>query len=176
MNNKRIFGSVAYRAALVGISAAILECTKLALAALPNVEVTTLLCALFGYSFGVWGILSAVVFVVIEPLIWGFGTWLVSYAIYWPLVALIFMLLGRKGVRSRILLTVTALMLTFFFGILTALVDVGLFSGYFDKFFYRFGIYYARGIVFYAIQLATNAIVFPTLFLPMTKILSKITR
>ena len=150
--------------ALVGITAATVECGKLALAALPNIEIVTLLVALYGYVFGWYGVASAVVFVSIEPLIYGFGTWLPSYFIYWPLVAVVFMLLAKMRVRSRWLLTAAAVVLTVFFGILTSLIDVGLLSGNFDRFFYRFGVYYARGIVFYAIQIACNAVLFPLAF------------
>ena len=150
--------------ALVGITAATVECGKLALAALPNIEIVTLLVALYGYVFGWYGVLSAVVFVSIEPLIYGFGTWLPSYLIYWPLVAVVFMLLAKMRVRSRWLLTAAAVVLTVFFGILTSFIDVGLLSGNFDRFFYRFGVYYARGIVFYAIQIACNAVLFPLAF------------
>lgn len=150
--------------ALVGITAATLECAKLALSALPNIEVVTLLVALYGYVFGWYGLLSALVFVSIEPLIYGFGTWVVSYYIYWPLVAIVFMLLGKIRLKNRWLLTAAALLLTLFFGVLTSLVDVGLLSGNFDNFFYRFGVYYARGVVFYAIQLACNAVLFPLAF------------
>jgi energy-coupling factor transport system substrate-specific component len=166
--------SVAKRVATVGIAAATLECGKLALAAIPNVEVVTLLTAIYGYTFGVWGVLASVVFVCIEPLIWGFGSWFITYLIYWPLLAVTFAILGRLRIRSRILLTATALVSTLFFGVLSSLVDVGLFMGYFDRFLYRFGIYYMRGIAFYAIQLATNAVIFPILFIPMHRMLKKI--
>ena len=163
------YSSVAKKIATVGIAAATLECGKLVLAVIPNVEVVTLLTALYGYTFGVWGVLASVVFVCIEPLIWGFGSWFITYLIYWPTVAFIFRLLGRVKLKSRIVLTGTALICTLFFGVLSSLVDVGLFTGYFDRFFYRFGIYYLRGIAFYAIQLASNAVLFPLLFLPMHK-------
>ena len=160
---KRVI-SGARAVALVGITAATVECAKLALAALPNIEIVTFLIGLYGYVFGWYGVLTAFVFVSIEPLIYGFGTWIVSYYIYWPLVALVFMILGRIKIKNRWLITAVALVLTLFFGILTSLVDVGLLSGNFDNFFYRFGIYYARGIAFYAIQIACNAIIFPLLF------------
>ena len=165
--------SIAYRVALVGICAASLECGKLALAALPNVEVVTLLTALYGYAFGVWGIVSAVVFVCIEPLIYGFGTWIIGYFIYWPLVALVFMLLSRAKVKSRWILTGVALILTVFFGVLSSLVDTGLFMGYYDRFFYRFSIIYMRGISFYVTMLITNAVVIPTLFPPLYRAISR---
>ena len=156
--------SIARSVALVGIMAATLECAKLVLAAVPNVEVITLLLALYGYTFGWLGVISAVVFVSIEPLIWGFNTWVVSYYLYWPFLALVFMLLGKRKIKNRFILTGIAVLMTVWFGVLTSLIDVGLLTGYFDNFFYRFGIYYARGFAFYAIQIACNAIIFPLLF------------
>ncbi len=161
---------------LVGLMAAAVECGKLALTALPNIEVVTLLLALFGYVFGWLGVAAAVVFVCIEPLIYGFGAWVISYFIYWPLVAVIFMILGKAKIKNRFALTGTAVLLTFLFGILTALVEVGLFSGSFDNFFYRFGIYYLRGIVFCALQVCTNLIVFPLLFVFLSEKLKLISK
>ena len=130
--------SVALSIALVGIMAASIECVKLALAFLPNVEAVTLLTALYSFSFGWYGIAAAVVFVCIEPLIWGFGTWFISYLIYWPLVAVVFFLFGRLKIKNRVSVTLTAVALTLFFGVLTSFVDVGLFSGSFDRLFYGF--------------------------------------
>ena len=150
--------------ALVGITAATVECAKLALAALPNIEIVTLLLALYGYVFGWYGVLAAFVFVSIEPLIYGFGTWVIAYYIHWPLVALVFMLLGKLKIKNRWLITSVALVMTVGFGVLTSLIDVGLLTGNFDRFFYRFGALYMSGIVFYALQIGCNAVLFPLTF------------
>ena len=75
-NNKGMIG--AKTVALVGIMAATIECGKLVLSFLPNVEVVTILCALYGYVFGWLGVAAALVFVCIEPLIWGFGSRIIS--------------------------------------------------------------------------------------------------
>ncbi len=155
----------AKRVALVAICAATIEVGKLALSFLPNVEVVTLLCALFGYCFGWWGVLSAVVFVFVEIPLYGIHTWVISYFLYWPLVSLVFLLFRKAGIRNRWIFTGAAVLLTVWFGVFTSLVDVGLFTGFFDRFFYRFGIYYMRGIAFYIVQVVCNLIVFPTLFL-----------
>lgn len=171
-NKKRSRRSV-YHVALVGMMAATLEVAKLMLALLPNIEVVTLLCGLYGYVFGIWGVLATVVFVTIEPLIWGFGTWIISYYLYWPLVALIFLLFGKAKVRNRVLLTATALVLTLWFGVLTTLVEVGLFSGSYDRFFYRFTVTYVRGIWFYVASFVSNAVVFPLLFRPLAELLRR---
>ena len=171
-NSKRI--SPARNIALVGIMAATVECAKLALAFLPNVEAVTLLLALYGYVFGFSGFAAAVVFVSIEPLIYGFNTWVVSYYLYWPFVSLTFMLLAKLRVKNRWLLTIAAVILTAWFGVLTTLIDIGLLSGFFDNFAYRFAVYYARGAVFYAVQIACNAILFPLLFRFLVNKLEKV--
>ena len=174
MNKRFPHGSVAKKIALVGIAAATIECGKSALAFLPNIEVVTLLCALYGYAFGMLGVLSAVVFVCIEPLIWGVNSWVVLYFIYWPLVAFVFMLFGKMRLKNRFVLTAAAVLLTVFFGLLSAFIDIGLFSGYFDRFWYRFSIYYLRGIPFYVAQVLTNAVVFPLLFPFLSKKLKSV--
>ena len=150
--------------ALVGIMSASIECGKLALSFLPNIEVVTLLCALYGYVFGLLGIVSVVVFVSIEPLIYGFGTWVVAYYLYWPFVAVVFMILGKIGLKNRFLLSGIAVLLTAWFGVLSSLVDLGLLSGFFDNFWQRFSIYYLRGIPFYIAQIVCNAVLIVFLF------------
>ncbi len=175
MNNSKIRHFI-LRIVLVGLMAATLEVGKFTLSFLPNIEVVTLLCALFGYVFGGAGVIATLVFIAIEPLIYGFGTWIISYCLYWPFVAIIFMLLGRLKVKNRVILTVVAVILTVWFGILTSLVDVGLFSGYFDNFLYRFGIYYLRGITFYITQIICNAILFPLLFRKLSELLTKLNK
>ena len=172
--NKRRTLSATKSIALVGMMAASIECAKLVLATIPNVEAVSLLIALYSYVFGWVGILSAFVFVCIEPLVWGMGTWFVSYLIYWPLLALIFFILGRVKISNRFAVTGIAVIMTFFFGILTSLVDIGLFSGSFDRFFYRFGIYYARGVVFYALHICSNLVIFLFIFPPLLKFIIKL--
>ena len=166
--------SIARAVTLVGLMTATLECGKLVLSALPNVEVITLLTALYGYVFGPLGIIASILFVMIEPLIWGFNLWVVSYFLYWPPLAFIFMMLGGAKVKNRFLLTAIAILLTAWFGVLTSLVDIGLFTGNFDNFFTRFGIYYARGIWFYITQVVTNAVLFPLLFPILSDTLGKL--
>lgn len=170
---KRTTLAVRYTA-LVGIMAAVIECAKLALMALPNIEVVSLLIAVFSYAFGWAGLLASLVFVSIEPLVWGMGSWFISYLIYWPLLSAVFFFLGRRRVRGRFTVAAVAVVLTLFFGVLTSLVDVGLFSGSFDRFFYRFGIYYARGVLFYVLHVASNAVIFLFVFKSLLDVTEKI--
>ena len=162
--------------ALVGVMAATVECAKLALAALPNIEVVTLLIAVFSYTFGSLGFAATLVFVMIEPLIWGFGGWFITYLIYWPALSLCFILLGRAKIKNIFILTLTALIMTAIFGVLSSAVDVGLFSGTYEKFGQRFLIYYARGIGFYLSQLLSNLVAFPLLFKTLSSLLLRLAK
>ena len=180
MNRSKATQGVIFRVALTGICAALIEAVKLALAVLPNVEGVTLLTALFGYCFGWTGVLASVVFVTIEPLIYGYHTWVISYYLYWPLVAIIFMILGRKKVRNRIVLTAVAVLLTVWFGILTAVVDATFFFRILGRasaeqnFWHSLFAYYMGGIWFYIVQIICNAVVFPLLFRPLSELLGKL--
>ncbi len=175
---RRRFRPVRY-IALAGVYTALLIGGKEALAAVPNVEVVTLLCALGGYALGPIALVSAAAFVAAEGAIYGFGSWTVSYIIHWPLAVAAFMLL-RLAVRPssrvliRVLPTAAALLLTAEFSVLTSLADVGLLTGFYDNFAARFAVYFARGIPFYIAQLATNAVVFPLIFPPLAKTLIKL--
>lgn len=156
--------------ALTALAAALIEAVKFALNAVPNVEGVTLLCAVFGYCLGAGGVVAAVVFCAIETAIFGAGTWVISYFIHWPCVALVFMLLAKLKVKNRWIVTLVAGVMTVLFGVLTSLVDTGLFSGFFDRFLERFGIIYLRGVAFYVVQVICNLIVFPLLFKPLVRI------
>lgn len=67
--------------------AAMLELGKMALNAIANVEVVTLLILLFSRRFG-WRVFPSVfAFIGLEFMIFGFGIWSISYLYVWPLLA-----------------------------------------------------------------------------------------
>ena len=73
--------------ALCAMMAAMLELGKMALNAIANVEVVTLLILLFSRRFG-WRIFPSVfVFVGMEFMIFGLGMWSICYLYVWPLLA-----------------------------------------------------------------------------------------
>ena len=172
--DKTLHRDRAKKIAIIAMMTATLEGAKLALSFIPNVEIVTLLCALYGYVFGLSGIISTYLFVAIESLIWGFNTWVITYLLYWPLVAFIFMWLGKCDIKNRLIITLTATLLTIFFGVLSSLIDTGLLSGFYDNFFKRFSIIYIRGIVFYIIQTVCNFALFLGLFRPLENKINEI--
>ncbi len=157
----------AFKIALIAMMTATIEGGKLALAYIPNVEVVTLLCAAYGYVFGWAGIAAVYLFVGIESLVWGFNTWVLTYAIYWPTLAFVFSLLGKYNVRNRPVLTLIACVMTVSFGVLSSLIDTGLLSGFYENFWKRFSIIYTRGAIFYIIQTVCNFALFIGLFRPL---------
>ncbi len=159
--------------ATIAVMAATLSGGKLAMSVLPNIEPVTILIALYATVFGFAFVLPATaVFIVSDVLIYGFNTWVISYFIYWPLVALTFAIVNHKPKNLWANLFV-AVLLTLFFGVLTTLVDVGLFMGSFDNFWQRFGIMYVRGIPFFAIHVVSNFALFLLCYKPLCKALAK---
>lgn len=174
---KHITLSIARRAALIGVATGLLEAGKFVLNAIPNVEVVTLFCALYGYVFGLYGIVSIYLFVGLEVLIWGFSAysmWIVSYLIYWPLLGLIFWILGQRKVHNRVVITLIAVVMTVFFGVLTSLIDCGILGGFHNHFWKRFAIYYTRGVTFYVTQVICNLVLFITVFPTLAPLLTKL--
>ena len=173
MNNK-IFS--AREVALIGVMAATLECGKLALYALPNIEVVTILCALYGYVFGWYGAVATIIFTLMEMLIHGFGGWVISYLIYWPMVTGVFVILGKKRISGRIIPTLWALGLTVFFGVLTTLIDTVFMLGINESFIKNAMLMYVRGMPFYINQIACNGVIFSVSFPYLVRKIDEIKR
>ncbi|MEG1705889.1 MAG: hypothetical protein RR086_00350 [Clostridia bacterium] len=165
----------ALKICLIAIFSAMLTGGKYALSAIPNVEIVSILIAVFSYVFGFIALPATLIFCATESLIYGFGLWLISYFIYWPLLSLLFVLLGR--IKAKWWVSVpTICVSTIVFGALTSLVDVGLFSGNFNSFWERFAIMYARGIVFFVVHILSNTAIFAVGFKPLTKLCGGIER
>ena len=163
----------ALKLALIAIMAATLEVGKLALSFIPNVEIVTLLCGVYGYVFGIYGIIATYIFVGLETLIWGVNTWVITYLIHWGCVAFVFMLLGKFKIKNRLILTATAVALTACFGVLSSLIDTGLLTGFWKDFWKRFAILYARGFAFYIVEIVCNLLLFLIVFKPLVNIINK---
>ena len=171
---KKVAAFGAREIATAAVATALLSGGKWALAAIPNVEVVTLLCAVYGYTLGLTGLVAVYAFVAIETAIWGFGSWVLTYFLHWPLVCVSFRLLAlARKEPGRILPTVLAFALTVCFSLSSSLVDVTFFLGWEDH-PARFAVYYLRGIPFYVAQVVCNLVLFPTLFPPLVRALRRV--
>lgn len=174
MTDKKVRRDRALKIALIAVMAATIEVGKLALAFIPNVEIVTLLCAVFGFMFGWSGLAATYIFVLLECFVWGFNTWVFTYVIYWPLVTFTFILLGRHNLNNRYVATLIAVTLTAFFGVLSSLIDTGLLTGLWNRFWYRFSIMYVRGLSFYLTQIICNLLLFLFVFKPLVVYIDKV--
>lgn len=69
--------------AMMGV---LLTVSKEVMAFLPNLEPVTLLTVLFTLCFGTLGLEAVGVFLGLEGLLYGFGTWWIMYLYIWPLL------------------------------------------------------------------------------------------
>ncbi len=82
--------------ALIGMMTAVIEVSKLALAAVPNVELVTFWIIMFSLFFGPKVIYSILVFILIEVSIYGVNVWVIMYLYIWPTLALLVLLFKRR--------------------------------------------------------------------------------
>lgn len=170
--------------AITAMFSALLVGGKQALAAIPNVEVVTIVIALASYVWGLGVALPAVfVFIAIDVAIFGPNTWVISYIIHWNLVAVAFWLLSKvktNNTMTVIFATATAVVATALFGVLTSAADtcIGFVQGKgfyfdFDDFGGRFVAMYLAGVTFYVTQIVCNLALFAVAFLPLVRLNTK---
>ena len=169
-------GSVAKKVAALAVMAALLSVGKAALSAVFNVEVVSLFCALFGYVFGPVAVIPTCIFVIIECLIWGIGypSWVITYFVHFNSIVIFFYLLSKVSLKTPIVYALVIATMTFAFGVLEAALNVLPVSTDLDNFFWRFGVYYGRGVALCAVHIVSNTIIFTLLFVPLKKLLQSL--
>jgi hypothetical protein len=159
----------------VAVMAGLLVALKFALSFLPNVEVVTLLIAVFSVVWGVrYSFPATVVFCLVEMAIYGIAGWVLLYFIYWPTLALVFhfALRHKSRVVSLVLCVAIGAVFTVAFGVLSASVETLLVVGNVAKerlatFFVS---YYVKGLWFDLVHVVSVVASILALFLPLVKI------
>lgn len=164
----------AKKIALCAIITATLEIGKLSLNFIANVEVVSLLTAVYAYVFGGLTLISVLAFILIEMAIWGVNTWVLSYFVFFGSIAIVFYFLGKKKIDKLWLILLLISVLTIGFGFISSFFDVAI--GGFNNFLNRYFIYYFRGIVFYAVHVVSNFIIFILAFKNLIKLLENVKR
>lgn len=160
----------------VAVMAASLTVLKLALSFIPNVEAVTLLIICYASTFGARRTMTAtMIFCTVEILLYGFGSWVILYYIYWNALAFTAALCLKKP--SPVVAVVVAVVFTAFFGVLSTAIDV-MFAGVNgvpkSELGYLFSAYYIRGAWFYIVHVVSNFCIVTVLYLPVTVTLYKI--
>ena len=65
--------------ALLALLGALMFASQVVMASLPNIHIVALLIILTALSFGMKSLYSVGVFVLLEGLMYGFGTWWIGY-------------------------------------------------------------------------------------------------
>lgn len=151
---------------MIGMMVAMIEAAKTALAAIPNVELVSLLIILFTLFFGKKIIYVIGAFVLVEGLIYGFGIWWVMYLYAWPLLAYVTWLF-RKQTSVWVFAAVSGV-----FGLLFgALCSIPyFFIGGWNMGFS----WWIAGIPYDLIHGVSNFVVCLILFVPLRKVLGKL--
>ena len=162
---------------LTALAAALLSAGKQALAAIPNVEVVTLLIMLYAACLKPQiAFIATGIFIVIECFIWGIHTWVLAYVIHWNFVAFATFMLARVfKIKNRFIYLAFTIVVTAIFGVLTTFIDAALGAGKNGWTFARiFVVTYMRGIYFYIVHVVGNAAFNIVLFAPMRMLLDKL--
>ena len=82
---------------IMALAVAIIEVSKVALAQIPNVELTSFWVIMFTLYFGPRIFYVIPVFILIEGVMYGFGLWWIMYLYAWPLLAIVALLLRKMN-------------------------------------------------------------------------------
>ncbi len=159
----------------VAVMSGMLTALKFALSFIPNIEVVTLLIAVFSTVWGVgYSLPAVVVFCLTEMAIYGIGNWLLLYFIYWPLLALVFhfSLKGKTSGKALVLATVFGVLFSFVFGVLSACTETLLVTSSVakDNLATYFVSFYVKGLWFDLLHCVSVGVSMIVLYLPLVKV------
>ena len=141
---------------------------KYVMAALPNIEPVSLMVMLFGATFGRKALYPIYLYVVMELLFYGLGTWNIMYLYIWPLLGLMAWLL--RDMEYPVGWAVLSGAFGLLFGALCMPVDIAI--GGFEYAAAK----WISGIPFDITHCIGNFVIAWILFPPMRKLLGKLYR
>ena len=103
----------------LSLMAALIVGTQIAMSALPNINLVSVLILLTVIVYGARAFYSVAVFVLLEGLIYGFGLWFINYLYIWAILAAI-ALIFRKN-ENALIWAVIAGLFGLSFGLLCAI-------------------------------------------------------
>jgi energy-coupling factor transport system substrate-specific component len=108
--------------ALFGILGGLTFAAKLVMAALPNIEPVSLMVMLFAATFGKKAIYPISVYIAMEILYFGLGTWNICYLYVWLILAAGALLLRKS--REKLAFALLSAVFGLCFGALCGIVDI----------------------------------------------------
>ena len=165
----------------VAVMAGLITALKFALSFLPNVEVITVLIAVFSTVWGLkYSLPATLIFCTVEMAIYGVGSWVPLYYIYWPILSVVFHF-ALRGKRTPVAMGIAlpiGILFSALFGVLSASMEtlfvVGVVSP--DMLGTFFVSYYLKGLWFDIVHIVSVAVSILVLYIPLVKISEKIVR
>jgi len=103
----------------LSLMGALMVGTQVAMAALPNINLVSVLIILTVIVYGVKAFYSVYVFVLLEGLIYGFGLWFINYLYIWAILTVIALIFRQN--ENRLIWAVIAGSFGLCFGLLCAI-------------------------------------------------------
>ena len=151
---------------LLSLFAALFIVSKEVLAALPNIELVTVLIILLTHNVGLKALWSVYTFVAAQLLLYPTGVWMISYLYVWAILVLVICAVRRFG--SPAIYTVIAGIFGILFGVLSSIPN--FFIGGVG-----FGVsWIASGLGFDVIHCISNILTTALLFYPLNRVMQKI--
>ena len=151
---------------LLGMLGAIAFVCQVSLIFLPNIEVVSILFIVYTRTFGKKALFPIYVFVLLEGIFWGFGSWWIMYLYIWTILWCISMIFRRND--SSIAWAVINGTYGLCFGALCSITQgilFGIGSGF---------AYFISGIPFDIVHCIGNFFTALFLYKPLTILLSKV--
>ena len=146
---------------ILSLMGGLMLASQVVMSALPNIHITAIFIILTAVTFGWKVMFSVVVFIILEGLIWGFGTWWLSYWYLWPLLAAVAVLMRKND--STLIWAVVAAVHGICFGALCSIPY--LFIGGWEMAVS----YWISGIPYDLAHCAGNFVLTLVLFVPLKK-------
>ena len=151
---------------LFGVLGAMTFAAKYVMAALPNIEPVSLMVMLFAVTFGKKAVYPIYLYVAMELLFYGLGTWNIMYLYIWAILALA--AYACRGMESPLGWALLSGGFGLLFGALCAPVDVAMGGmGYAVS-------KWASGIPFDIAHCAGNFVIALVLFKPMRQLMARL--
>ena len=151
---------------LFGVLGAMTFGAKYVMSALPNIEPVSLMVMLFAVTFGIKALFPVYLYVLLEILFYGLGSWNFCYLYVWTILALISIAL--KQMQPPLGWALLSGVFGLFFGALCGIVDI--FIGGFGYALTK----WISGIPFDLAHCAGNFVMALLLFDPMRTLLKKL--
>lgn len=171
--NERQNGAIysAKECAMLAVFVTFTIVAQLCLSFVPGVEIVTVLFVSYAFTMGVKrGVISAFAFVLLRQIIFGFyPTVLILYAVYYPLLAVVFGLLGHKiknPVKFLGVIVIFSCLMTVVFTLIDdTITPLWLGFGLQDA-----RLYFLSSLPFMVVQVISSAVSVFCLFYPLHKV------